>query len=87
MKKENEKYVIEKLYLKEFQFFNGEYDITFNIVDINTDKMIIKLAVTKAGKIFVTECDLKFDRDESLYFQFGIDNVKIELNDFETIND
>lgn len=28
MKKENEKYSIEKLYLKEFQFFNGEYDIT-----------------------------------------------------------
>ena len=43
MKKENEKYSIEKLYLKEFQFFNGEYDITFNIVDINIDKMIVNL--------------------------------------------
>lgn len=74
-------------WLQQFTYFDGEYDTTFNILDVNTDKMIIKLAVTKAGKIFVTECDLKFDRDESLYFQFGIDNIKIELNDFETIND
>ena len=59
MNKENEKYLIEKMYLKEFQFFNGEYDITFNIVDINTDKMIIKLAVTNLGKISVIEYDLK----------------------------
>ena len=43
MNKENEKYSIEKMYLKEFQFFNGEYDITFNIVDINIDKMIVNL--------------------------------------------
>lgn len=33
MNNENEKYSIEKLYLKEFQFFNGEYDITFNMVN------------------------------------------------------
>ena len=32
MNKENEKYSINKLYLNEFQFFNGEYDITFNIL-------------------------------------------------------
>lgn len=67
MKKENEKYSIEKLYLKEFQFFNGEYDITFNIVDINTDKMIIKLAVTNLGKISVIEYDLKRDKNNNLW--------------------
>ena len=38
MKKENEKCSINKLYLNEFQFFNGEYDIIFNIVDIDTEK-------------------------------------------------
>jgi len=30
-------------YLKEFQYWNGEYDITFNIVDIDTSKMTITL--------------------------------------------
>ena len=49
--------------------------------------MLIKLAVTRAGKIFVTECDLKLDDDESLYFQFCVDNTKIELDDFEHIED
>lgn len=84
---ENQEKEIKNYWLQQFTYFDGEFDTTFNILDVDTDKMIIKLAVTKAGKIFVTECDLKFDRDESLYFQFGIDNIKIELNDFETIND
>ena len=48
---------IKNYYLKEFSLFDGEYDITFNILDVNTDKMIITVAVTKAGKIFVTEYD------------------------------
>ena len=74
-------------WMKEFTYFDGEFDITFNILDVDTDKMIIKLAVTKAGKIFVTECDLKFDRDGSLYFQFGIENTKIKVDDFENIED
>ena len=87
MKKENEKYSIEKLYLKEFQFFNGEYDITFNIVDINTDKMIIKLAVTNLGKISVNEYDLKRDKENNLYFEYGCQYEKIAGDDFENIED
>ena len=78
---------IKNYWLQQFTYFDGEYDTTFNILDVDTDKMIIKLAVTKAGKIFVTECDLKFDRDESLYFQFGIENTKLKVDDFETTND
>ena len=87
MKKENEKYSIEKLYLKEFQFFNGECDIAFNIVDINTDKMIIKLAVTNLGKISVNEYDLKRDKNNNLYFEYGCQYEKIAVDDFENIED
>ena len=47
-------------WLQQFTYFDGEYDTTFNILDVNTDKMIIKLAV---------------------------DNTKIKVDDFETIND
>ena len=84
---ENQEKEIKNYWLQQFTYFDGEYDTTFNILDVDTDKMIIKLAVTKAGKIFVTECDLKFDRDESLYFQFGIENTKIKIDDFENIED
>ncbi len=74
-------------YLKEFTLFDGEYDTTFNILEVNTDKMTITLAVTKAGKIFQTECDLKYDKKNKLYFEFGIEFTKINVDDFETIED
>ena len=67
--------------------FDGEYDVTFNILDVNTDKMTITVAVTKAGNIFVTEYDLKRDREQDLYFQYGIENTKVNVNDFEKIED
>ena len=74
-------------YLKQFTLFDGEYDVTFNILDVNTEKMTITVAVTKAGKIFVTEYDLKRDREQDLYFQYGIENTKVNVNDWETIED
>ncbi len=87
MNKENEKYSINKLYLNEFQFFNGEYDITFNIVDINTEKMTIKVAVSNLGKISVIEYDLKRDKDNNLYFEYGCQFDKISIDDFEHVED
>lgn len=87
MNKENEKYSINKLYLNEFQFFNGEYDVTFNIVDIDTKKMTIKVAVSNLGKISVIEYDLKRDKDNNLYFEYGCQFDKISIDDFEHIED
>ena len=83
----NTKEEIKNYYLKEFSLFDGEFDITFNILVVNTDKMTITVAVTKAGKIFVTEYDLKRDREQDLYFQYGIENTKVNVNDFEKIED
>lgn len=78
---------IKNYYLQEFQFFDGECDITFNILDVNTDKMIITLAVTNRGKISVIDFDLKRDREQDLYFQYGVDKNEIKVDDFETITD
>lgn len=78
---------IKNYYLKEFSLFDGEYDVTFNILDVNTDKMTITVAITKAGKISVIEYDLKRDREQDLYFQYGVENTQVNVNDFETIND
>lgn len=84
---EKEEREIKNYYLKEFSLFDGDFDITFNILDVNTEKMIITIAVTKAGKIFVSEYDLKVDREQKLYFQYGIENTNINIDDFEKIED
>ena len=85
MKTEEKK--LKNYYSQEFSLFDGHYDVTFNILDVNTDKMTITVAVTKAGKIYATEYDLKRDREQDLYFQYGIENTQVNVNDFETIND
>ena len=72
----NTKEEIKNYYLKEFSLFDGEFNISFNILDINVEKMIITVAVTKAGKIFVTEYDLKLDKENNLYFQYGVEYTK-----------
>lgn len=78
---------LKNYYLKEFSLFDGEYDVTFNILDVNTDKMTITVAITRAEKISVIEYDLKRDREQDLYFQYGIENTQVNVDDFETIND
>lgn len=70
-----------KFYLKEFQFFDGEDTVVFNIVAMGDDK--ITVAVTKCGKIVVTDYDLHEDENE-LYFEYGIAGQEhIHIDDFE----
>ena len=77
----------QNYYLKEFQYFDGYTEIIFNIVDINFGKMTITLAITNQGKISVIEYDLKMDKENNLYFEYGCQYEKIAVDDFETIND
>ena len=76
-----------KYYLKEFEYFDGEAYITFNIVGINFDNKTIEVAVTNRGKISVIEYDLIQDCNGDFYFEYGFEFTKIEVNDFEDIND
>ena len=55
---------MDKFYLQEFQFFDGEDTIIFNIVAVESDK--ITIAISKNGKISVTGYDLYTD-DEGQY--------------------
>lgn len=74
-------------YLKEFTYFDGECDITFNIVSINFEKKTIEIAVTNRGKISVIEYDLLQDCNGDFYFEYGCEYSKIEINNFETIEE
>ena len=76
-----------KYYLKEFEYFDGECFITFNIVSINFDRKTIEVAVTNRGKISVIEYDLRQDDNGDFYFEHGCMCDKIAVNDFETIKE
>lgn len=70
-----------KFYLKEFQFFDGEDTVVFNIVAVDGDK--ITVAVTKCGKISVLYYDLRTDRN-GLYFEYGVAGQEhIHIEDFK----
>lgn len=77
----------QNYYLKEFQYFDGYTEIIFNIVDINFNKMTITLAITNQGKISVIEYDLKRDKENNLYFEYGCQYENISVDDFENIED
>lgn len=70
-------------YLQEFQLFDGEEYITFNIVNINFDKNIIEVAITNRGKISVVEYDLFTNRNGDFYFTYGCERTKIYIEEFE----
>ena len=67
----------------EYEFHNGEYFITFDVIELNEENNIATIAITCAGKISVQEIDLQQD-ENGLYFEYGplfhiirIDNLEI----------
>ena len=74
---------MNKFYMKEFQFFDGESDVIFNIVDVNEAKQEIYVAITRQGKISIVTYPLLND-DDGWYFEYGPCYEKINVNDFET---
>lgn len=70
--------------LSEFQFSDGEEFITFNLIDINTEKKEITVAVTDRGHISVRTFDLLEDRGR-LYFEYGAMFEHVHLDDFEEV--
>ena len=73
----------KKYYLSEFQLHDGEVFITFNIVAIDTSKNEITVAISNRGRISVTTYDLLTDSNGFLYFEYGVDYEKINIDDFE----
>ena len=78
---------MNKFYLKEFQLFDGEDTIVFNIVAFYEESDTITVAVTKNGKITVTDYDLLSD-ENGRYFEYGIAGQEhIRIEDFEGIEE
>ena len=83
MKKEISQNEFRKYYLSEFELYDGEAFITFNIVSINTEKREIVVAVTDRGKISVINYDLLTDKNGDMYFEYGCMLEKVNIDDFE----
>ena len=83
MRNEVDNIEYKNFYLKQFELYDGECFIVFNIVDINTEKQAVHCAITNRGKISVIEFELKTDKNNQLYFEFGVDKEKIKIEDFE----
>ena len=75
-------YEFKRYYLAEFEFFDGDEFVTFNIVGIDVAKNEITVAVTDRGKISVITYELMEDKDGNLYFEYGIMFKKIYVDDF-----
>lgn len=72
-----------KYYLSEFEWFDGEEYITFNLVGIDLEKGEAQVAVTDRGKISVITYDLMTDKNGRLYFEYGAMYTRIYPDDFE----
>lgn len=72
-----------KYYLSEFEWFDGEEYITFNLVGIDLEKGEVQVAVTDRGKISVITYDLMTDKSGRLYFEYGAMYTRIYPDDFE----
>lgn len=74
-----------KFYMHEFQYYDGECFVTFNIVDLNEKNGEISVAITREGKISVVTY-LLFRDERGLYFEYGCEYKKMSLNDFEEVH-
>lgn len=72
----------ELYYLKEFQYFDGEEFVTFNIYFLNKEKNVVTLVITNRGKISISDYDLYEDKN-GLYFEYGPSFEKIKIDDFQ----
>ena len=70
-------------YLSEFELYDGEAFITFNIVGIDLDRNEVQVAVSKRGKISVVTYDLMTDKNGRLYFEYGVMFERVYLDEFE----
>ena len=67
--------------MAEYQHFDGETFITFDIVSVNEKTNEVQVAVTNRGKISVITYDLYTD-ENGKYFEYGCEYEKIYLYEF-----
>jgi uncharacterized ubiquitin-like protein YukD len=75
-----------RYYMSEYDLYEVDHFVTFNIVDINMDRQEITVAVSNEGRISVCDFDLMSDNGR-LFFFYGIMQQRIAVDDFEQMED
>ena len=76
----------QRYFLCEFLHYDGEYNVTFNIVDVDFYRQTITVAITRRGKITQDTFDLLRDSKGNLYFEYGrFYENRISLDDFTEV--
>ena len=78
------KYDYANMKTAEYELFDGDAFITFNIVDLDLNSEKITVAITNRGKITVDTYDLKKTLGHNeYYFEYGLNFFEIVfLSDF-----
>ncbi len=71
-------------YMKEYWHFNGDYNIIFNLIEVDTENMTATVAINNLGKLTQQTVELCVENDK-LYFEYGVMYEKIFIDDFETV--
>ena len=71
----------------EYEFFDGDHFITFDIVEINDDNETVTVAISNQGCITQDTYCLLEDKKltsicENRYFEYGLYLDRIYINDF-----
>lgn len=85
---QNENEIREYLMFSEFELRDIDYDVTFNIVDIDFWFETVTVAITDNGKITQDTFDLMKDKDGRYYFEYGrFYEKKVYIDDFYKYED
>ena len=71
-------------YMKEYWHFNGDYNVIFNLIEVNTVHMTATVAINNLGKLTQETVELRGESDNP-YFEYGVMNDKIFIDDFEFV--
>lgn len=71
-------------FMKEYWHFNGDYNVIFNLIEVNTENMTVAVAIINFGKLSQQTNELR-EKNGRLYFEYDVMNDKIFIDDFEDI--
>lgn len=74
-----------KYYLSEYELYDGECFITFNLAGVDLARNEIQVAVSDRGRISVVTYDLMTDKNDRLYFEYGVMFERMYLDEFEEV--
>lgn len=85
---QNENEIRDYLIFSEFELSDVDYDVTFDIVDIDLWYETVTVAITDNGKITQDTYQLMRNKDGRLYFEYGrFYEKKVYIDEFYKCED